>query len=92
MDERTLGLLDSLGRALLWGAVAVVGLAVISAIAIAGSQSAIPGLDEIQRENRGVFAVIALGSGITGAGLLAGLGAVVRLLVAGRRDALEQGK
>ncbi len=92
MDERTLGLLDSLGRALLWGAVAVVGLAVISAIAIAGSQSTIPGLDEIQRENRGVFAVIALGSGITGAGLLAGLGAVVRLLVAGRRDALEQGK
>ena len=36
--------------------------------------------------------MIALGSGITGAGLLAGLGAVVRLLVAGRRDALEQGK
>ena len=92
MDERTLGLLDSLGRALLWGAVAVVGLGVISAIAIAGSQSTIPGIDEIQRENRGVFAVIALGSGITGAGLLAGLGAVVRLLVAARRETLGQGK
>ena len=92
MDERTLGLLDTLGRALLWGAVAVVGLAVISAVAIAGSETTIPGLDEIQRENRGVVSVIALGSGITGAGLLAGLGAIVRLLVAGRREAQEQGK
>ena len=92
MDERTLGLLDTLGRALLWGAVAVVGLAVISAVAIAGSETTIPGLDEIQRENRGVVSVIALGSGITGAGLLAGLGAIVRLLVEGRRDAQEQGR
>jgi len=92
VDERTLGLLDTLGRALLWGAVAVVGLAVISAVAIAGSETTIPGLDEIQRENRGVVSVIALGSGITGAGLLAGLGAIVRLLVEGRRDAQEQGK
>ena len=92
MDERTLGLLDTLGRALLWGAVAVVGLAVISAVAIAGSETTIPGLDEIQRENRGVVSVIALGSGITGAGLLAGLGAIVRLLDEGRRDAQEQGR
>ena len=92
MDERTLGLLDTLGRALLWGAVAVVGLTVISAVAIAGSETTIPGLDEVQRENRGVVSVIALGSGITGAGLLAGLGAIVRLLVEGRRDAQEQGK
>jgi ABC-type Na+ efflux pump permease subunit len=92
VDERTLGLLDTLGRALLWGAVAVVGLAVISAVAIAGSETTIPGLDEIQRENRGVVSVIALGAGITGAGLLAGLGAIVRLLVEGRRDAQEQGR
>jgi hypothetical protein len=90
VDERTLGMLDTLGRALLWGAVAVIGLAVIAAIAIASSETAIPGLDEIQRENRGVVAVIALGSGITGAGLLAGVGAIVRLLVESRREA--QGK
>lgn len=88
MDARLLGLLDTLGRALLWGAVAVIGLAVISAIAIASSDSTIPGLDEVQRENRGIVSVIALASGITGAGLLAGLGAIVRLLVAGRLEAL----
>lgn len=87
MDERTLGLMDMLGRALLWGAVAVIGLAVIAAVAIASSESTIPGLDEIQRENRGVVSVLALGSGITGAGLLAGLGAIVRLLVAARSGA-----
>ena len=89
MDERALGLLDMLGRALLWGAVAVIGLAVIAAVAIASSENAIPGLDEIQRENRGVVAVVALASGITGAGVLAGLGAIIRLMVANRREATE---
>jgi hypothetical protein len=89
VDERALGLLDMLGRALLWGAVAVIGLAVIAAVAIASSENAIPGLDEIQRENRGVVAVVALASGITGAGVLAGLGAIIRLMVANRREATE---
>jgi ABC-type Na+ efflux pump permease subunit len=89
VDERALGLLDMLGRALLWGAVAVIGLAVIAAVAIASSENAIPGLDEIQRENRGVVAVVALASGITGAGVLAGLGAIIRIMVANRREATE---
>ncbi len=88
VDERALGLLDTLGRALLWGAVAVIGLGVISAIAIASSESSLPGLDELQRENRGIVSVISLAAGLTGAGVLAGLGGILRLLVAARRDAL----
>ena len=81
VDERALGLLDTLGRALLWGAVAVIGLGVISAIAIASSESSLPGLDELQRENRGIVSVISLAAGLTGAGVLAGLGGILRLLV-----------
>ena len=87
MDERILHWLDTLGIALLWGAVAVLGLALIAAIAIAGSESSIPGFDELQRENRGVLAVAAIGGGLTSAGLLAGLGALVRLRVADHREA-----
>lgn len=82
MDARTLGLLDTLGRALMWAAVAALGLGVIAAIAIAGSESSIPGLDEVQRQNRGVVALAAFGMGLTAAGVLAGLGALVRLKIA----------
>ncbi len=85
MDVRTLDLFDTLGRALLWGAVAVLGLAIIAAIAIAGSESTIPGLDELQRQNRGVVALAAFALGIAGAGALAGLGALLRLKVAEAR-------
>ncbi len=86
MDERTLGWLELLSRALIWGAVTVIGLAVVVAIAIAGSETAVPGLDEIQRQNRGVVAVIAFGSGLVAAGVLAGLGAILRLMIADRRE------
>ena len=70
----------------MWAAVAVVGLAVVAAIAIAGSESAIPGLDEIQRQNRGVVSVIAFGSGLAAGGVLAGLGGILRLMIADRRE------
>jgi hypothetical protein len=86
MDERTLAMLDGLAKALMWGAVAVIGLAVVAAISIAGSESAIPGLDELQRQNRGVVAVLAFGSGVAAGGVLAGLGAIIRLMVADRRS------
>lgn len=85
MEVRTLDLYDTLARGLMWGAVAVLGLAVIAAIAIAGSETAIPGLDEIQRQNRGVVAIGVFGTGLTGAGLLAGVGALLRLKVAEAR-------
>lgn len=82
MSEQTLEWMDTLGRGLLWGAIAVLGLSVIAAIAIATTESSIPGLDELTRENRGVVAVGAFGAGVTSAGVLAGIGALVRLKVA----------
>jgi len=87
VDERILHWLDTLGVALLWGAVAVLGLSLIAAIAIAGSESSIPGVDELQHDNRGVFAVVTIAGGLTSAGLLAGIGALVRLRVAEHREA-----
>ncbi|MFI5123610.1 MAG: hypothetical protein ACHQJ5_12015 [Vicinamibacteria bacterium] len=87
MDERTLALFEALARALIWAAVAVIGLAVVAAIAIAGSESTLPGLDELQRQNRGVVAVNAFGSGLTAGGVHAGLGVISRLMVADRREA-----
>ena len=85
MSEQALEWFDTLGRALLWAAVAVLGLAMIAAIAIATSESSIPGFDELTRENRGVVAVAAFGGGLTAAGILAGLGALLRLEVADQR-------
>jgi hypothetical protein len=85
MDARTLAWFDTLARLMLWGAATVLALAIVGAIAIASSESSIPGLDEITRENRGVVAVFAVGAGLTAAGLLAGLGALLRLKVADAR-------
>jgi hypothetical protein len=86
VDERTLEWLDALARALLWAALAVLVLAVIGAVAVATSETSLPGLDVLQRENRGLIAIAALGGGIAGAGVLAGLGGILRLMVADRRD------
>lgn len=85
MDERTLEWLDILARALIWGAASVLALSVIAALVVATSESSLPGLDVLQRENRGLVAVAALGGGITAAGVLAGLGAILRLLLEERR-------
>ena len=86
MDERTLEWLEILARALFWGAAAVLALSVVGAIAIASSDNALPLFEEVERQGRGVAAIAALGGGITGAGLLAGLGAIIRLLIAQRRE------
>ncbi len=66
----------------MWAAVAVLGLSVIVAVAILTSDNAVF-LDEgIQRQGRGILAVGAFGGGLAAAGVLAGLGAIVRLKVA----------
>jgi len=83
VDLRTLELFRLLSSALLWGAAAVIVLAVIGAIAIASSQNELGLLAEnVEREGRAVAAIAALAGGITGAGILAGLGAILRLLLA----------
>jgi hypothetical protein len=85
VDERTLGMLDTLGRALLWCAVAVLGLAILGAVAIISSNDSLFLDPEIQRQGRVVVAIGAFGGGLAAAGVLAGLGAILRLKVAEHR-------
>jgi hypothetical protein len=86
VDERTLEWFDILGRALMWASVAVLVFSVIGAITIGSSESSLPLVEDVQRENRGTIALAAIGGGVASAGVLAGLGAIIRLLVADRRE------
>jgi hypothetical protein len=90
VDARTLDWLDTLGRGLLWAAVAVIGLSVIGAIAILTTDTAVGLFEDVQRQGRGILAVGAFGGGLTASGVLAGLGAIVRLEVAERRERVRK--
>jgi hypothetical protein len=85
VDENTLEWLDLLGKGLFWAGLVVLVLSVIGAVAIGSSSSSLPLIGELQQENRGTLAVGALIVGFASAGLLAGMGALVRLQVAARR-------
>jgi hypothetical protein len=91
VDDRTIDAFDLLGRVLMAAAIGVLILGILGAILIAGSESSVPGLDEVQRENRGALSVGALAGGIVAAGVLAGLGAILRMLVAERRERMTSG-
>ena len=84
MDERTVEWLRLLANALVWAAGVVLVLSVVGAIQIATSENEIPIFTQIQEESRGIAAVGALGAGITAAGVLAGLGAILRLMLEAR--------
>jgi hypothetical protein len=86
VDARTLDWLDILGRGLLWGAVAVLGLSVIGAVAILTTDSVVGLFEDVQRQGRAILAVGAFGGGLTAGGVLAGLGALIRLEVAEHRQ------
>lgn len=86
LDEPNRRRLDAIGVVLLFAAPAVLVLAVAAAIFIGTSQSSLPGVDELQRENRGSIVLLVLAAGVTGAGILAGLGGILRVLVAGGRN------
>jgi hypothetical protein len=78
--------LDTLGRGLMWAAVAVLGLSVIGAVAILTTDSVVGLFENVQRQGRAILAVGAFGGGLTASGVLAGLGAIIRLKVAERRE------
>ena len=71
MNRATLEWYELLARSLTWVAAIVLLLAAIAAIVIAGSDSAEPLFGDIEKQGRGVASLAALGSGLTGAGLLA---------------------
>jgi hypothetical protein len=86
VDARTLDWLDTLGRGLMWAAVAVLGLSVIGAVAILTTDSVVGLFEDVERQGRAILAVGAFGGGLTASGVLAGLGAIIRLKVAERRE------
>jgi hypothetical protein len=82
MDERTAEWFEYLSRALLLAALVVLVLAVVASLQIATSDSAIPFFQEtVERESRAIAAIASLGAGVTAAGVLAGLGAILRVLL-----------
>ena len=88
MQPRTLEWLEILARALFWAAAAVLVLSFVAAVGIVGSDSALPGFEDVQREGRTIAAIAALGGGIAAAGVLSGLGGILSLLVADRIERL----
>ena len=89
MERRTLEWFDLLGRALLWAAAIVLVLSLIGAVAVATSDSSsIPFAEDVQRQGRGIFAIVSIGGGIAAAGVLSGIGAIVSMMVADRKAAL----
>lgn len=84
MDQRSLETLQLLARALLWAALAVLVLAFLGALQIATSDNELPLFSELQEASRGIGVLLALGGGITSAGILAGLGGILRLLLDAR--------
>jgi len=86
MEPATLDRFELLGRVLLWAAAAVLVLSVLGAITIAGSSSSsLPFAEDVQRQGRGIFVLVTIAGGIASAGILAGLGAIVSMMVADRR-------
>lgn len=84
VTRSTLEWYDLLARGLLWAAGIVLFLSLIGAVVIAGSDTAVPLLEEAERQGRGILALAALGGGLTSAGILGGLGAILRMLVVDR--------
>jgi hypothetical protein len=81
VDARTTEWLQILARALVWGGAAVLVLSIVGAIQIAASDSSLGISPDFEEQSRGVVALGALGAGITAAGVLAGLGAILRVLL-----------
>jgi hypothetical protein len=81
MTEQRREQLRLLVRVLFAAAAAVIVISVIVSIQIGTSDSEIPIFGEIQQQNRGIIALGALGGGVVGAGILAGLAGILLLLL-----------
>jgi hypothetical protein len=76
--------LTFLAGALRWAAAAVLALSVIAAIAVASASSDQFVFGDVERQGRALVAIGALGGGVLGAGILAALGGILELMLAGQ--------
>ena len=83
LSEQQLRLLS---RALIWASLVVLALAVIGAIQSLSSDNDVPFFAGAQEENRTAFAFASLIGGLASAGILAGLGAILQILLDRDRD------
>ncbi len=86
MDPVLLDRFEWLGRTLMWAAVAVLLLSIVGAIAVATSSTTLPFAEDVQRQGRALIAIATLAGGFAGSGILAGLGAIVSMMVVDRRE------
>jgi hypothetical protein len=81
VSEERIELLRLLARLLFAAAGVVLAFSVVGAIMIASTNNAVPGFETLQRQSRGIGALAALGGGILGSGVLAGLGGILTVLL-----------
>lgn len=88
MNRATLEWYELLARSLMWIAGIVLLLSAVAAVVVAGSDNTVPVVQDIVQQSRGLAALAALGGGLAAAGLLAGIGAILRLMVVERLEKL----
>lgn len=89
MSRSTLESYELLARGLLLTAGIVLLLSLVGVVVITGSDNALPVDENVARQGRGIGALVSLTGGLTAAGLLAGLGAILRLMVSERLERLD---
>jgi hypothetical protein len=88
MSRSTLEWYELLAKGLVWAAGIVFVLSLIGTLMIAGSDNTLPLLEDAERQGRGIAALASLGGGLTAAGVLGGLGALLRLQVSDHLSSL----
>lgn len=88
MTDAALNRYELLGGVLIWAAIVTLGMFVLAAMLIMTSEDLMPylGMDVLQRQGRAIVGLLTLGGGVAAAGVLAGLGGLIRLLVVAQRD------
>ncbi len=82
MEPRTHELLLTLAKTLVWAALVVLVLTFLGVVQVLAADS-LPVFEDFQEQSRGAVAIAALGGGITAAGILAGLGGILRRMLEG---------
>jgi hypothetical protein len=81
VDRRTREWLRLLSNALFWAAAIVLVLSLIGTIQIATSDESLPFFQDFERQNKSTAVFAILIGGFTAAGVLAGLGGILKVLL-----------